>query len=137
AVSPAGNYIYRTTFNLPFGYDPSAASISGKFGTDNSLASIQINGITLPIIGGGFSSLTPFTLNSGFMAGANTLDFNVTNGASPAPNPTGLRVDDIGLTDTVILINGSGQDDHLIVNADSANSGSFQLYTDGNLVQSG
>ena len=40
------------------------------------------------------AALTPFSINSGFVFGTNTLDFFVTN-AFNFVNPTGLRVDHI------------------------------------------
>jgi hypothetical protein len=41
----------------------------------------------------GFASFTPFTVNSGFIAGVNTLDFVVNNAPFAGTNPTGLRVE--------------------------------------------
>jgi len=41
----------------------------------------------------GYSSLGPFTLGSGFIAGINTLDFVVNNIGGEITNPTGLRVE--------------------------------------------
>jgi hypothetical protein len=40
-----------------------------------------------------YSFWTPFTLNSGFVHGVNTLRFKVTNLAGGSGNPTGLRVE--------------------------------------------
>jgi hypothetical protein len=99
---PQGTYDYRLTFNLidtsSNALDPTNATISGTWAADDDGA-ILFNGI--PVSGGntpGFSSLTPFTISSGFRAGTNTLDFIVTNGNAPAPNPTGILV--VGLSGT-------------------------------------
>lgn len=99
-VSPAGTYIYRTTFDLT-GYDISTAIINGQWSTDNNGLDIFINGNSL-----GFTTannqfslgFAPFTINSGFVPGINTLDFMVNNGGT-ASNPTGLRTQMIGEAD--------------------------------------
>lgn len=44
--------------------------------------------------GTGFSSLTPFLINSGFVSGVNEIDFLVANQSGP----TGLMVDDVTAT---------------------------------------
>jgi hypothetical protein len=92
---PVGQYIYRTTFDLT-GFDPSSASISGGWSTDNSGADIRINGLSLGFttpdnqFALGFAS---FSITSGFVAGVNTLDFLVNNiPGDPSSNPTALRV---------------------------------------------
>jgi hypothetical protein len=87
--NPEGTYTYHTTFNLT-GFNPATASLTGQWGADNS-AVMKLNGVTVTSVPG-FSSLTPFTISSGFVAGVNSLDFVVTN-LSPTPNPTGLRVE--------------------------------------------
>lgn len=93
-----GNYTYRITFNLT-GFDPTTASISGQWSTDNNGSDILINGTAT---GQGntaqFGGWTQFRVTSGFVAGENTLDF-VVNNASPTPNPTGFRAE---LTGTVL-----------------------------------
>jgi hypothetical protein len=86
----AGNYTYRTTFDLT-GFNASTAVLTGQFVADNS-ATIKLNGVTVGPSSFGFLSWTPFTITSGFVAGVNTLDFVVTNDGSSS-NPTGLRVD--------------------------------------------
>lgn len=90
-----GNYTYRTTFDLT-GFDPSKAKIVGKWTSDNTGVDIILNdtylGISQP---GNFGALSDFTIEFGFVAGINTLDFLVFN-AGDAVNPTGLRVEMIG-----------------------------------------
>jgi hypothetical protein len=90
AGNAQGAYTYRTTFDLT-GFNPSTAALIGQFGADNS-AILKLNGTALGITAPGFTGLTPFSINTGFVAGVNTLDFVVTNDPS-TPNPTGLRVD--------------------------------------------
>ncbi len=86
---PAGNYIYRTTFNLPANANLSTAMLGGLWGTDDPGTDIRINGISTGQTSLGFTTLVPFTVTSGFNVGLNTLDFYLTN----AGGPTGLRVD--------------------------------------------
>jgi len=99
-----GYYTYETTFTA-------AATnfvISGLWSADNagydiilngkSLLNNQINGSGLFAYGTGpygFESMTPFTISSGFVTGANTLDFVVQNGnfAGDTFAPSGLRVE--------------------------------------------
>ena len=60
----------------------------------------NLNGVGTGLTSGGFLSYTPpFTLNSGFVPGVNTLDFLVNN-AGDAPNPTGLRAELSATADT-------------------------------------
>jgi len=86
-----GEYRYRTTFDLT-GFDESTASISGEWAIDNEGTDILINGTSTGNLNtNGFAALTAFTVNSGFVAGVNTLDFVVFN-AGAGVGPTGLRV---------------------------------------------
>lgn len=87
-----GIFDYQTTFNVTG--DPSKATLSGQWATDNEGIDILINGQstgnTIPAPNQvGFASFTPFTINGGFVAGTNTLDFIVHNDGGP----TGLRVE--------------------------------------------
>jgi hypothetical protein len=93
-----GNYTYRTTFDLT-GLDPTKASITGRWSVDNGGVDIVLNGSSLGIVNtGGFGGWSDFTIATGFVAGVNTLDFIVSN-APATPNPTGLRVEMIGLVE--------------------------------------
>lgn len=97
--SPGSNVtVYRLTFSL-VGLDPTTASISGSGGTDNA-GRIFLNGVDTGINIDGFSALVPFVLNSGFVAGVNTLDFQVSDFGAP----TAFRVDD--LAGTAGLVSG-------------------------------
>lgn len=94
--SGAGNYMYRTTFDLS-GFNPSTASISGLWAADDKGLDIKINGVST-----GQSTNTtfnPFAINSGFVSGLNTLDFLVLNDPNNhGLNPSGLRVEFLSAT---------------------------------------
>jgi hypothetical protein len=95
---PAGDYTYRTTFDLT-GLIPGTASISGQWTTDNLGIDILINGVsTGQFISSpeSFRTFTPFTIQSGFVEGVNTIDFVVRNEPFDGRNPTGLRVEMTG-----------------------------------------
>jgi hypothetical protein len=79
----AGIYTYDLVVDLT-GLDPASASISGTFGTDNS-GSISLNG-NAPVAttgSGDFGAPTAFTINSGFVAGLNTIRVQVNNEGDP------------------------------------------------------
>ena len=89
-----GDYNYRTTFDVT-GFDPATVRVSGEWATDNTGLDIVINGTSTGQRNDGqFVVWTPFQVNSGFVAGVNTLDFKVNN-APTAVNPTGFRVRNI------------------------------------------
>lgn len=85
-----GNYAltYRTTVDLT-GFDPTSAVITGRWATDNSGLDILLNGTSKGLTSSTFSSYSGFTLNSGFVAGLNTIDFSWSN----AGGPGGVRVE--------------------------------------------
>jgi hypothetical protein len=87
----AGNYNYRTTFSLD-GFDATSAALTMRFGADNRLNDVLLNGVSRGISHVGFSSLSStFTITNGFVAGNNTLEFLTANDGS-SPNPAGFRV---------------------------------------------
>lgn len=89
---PAGQYIFRTTFDLT-GYDPATAAITMLIAVDDVLDGVRLNGVDTGISCTGFSSFSgPFHIVDGFTVGINTLEFVFTNGGS-SPNPSGLRVE--------------------------------------------
>jgi hypothetical protein len=91
-TDPSGLYQYRQTFDLT-GFKLATVVLTGSFATDNS-GYIQLNGVTVGPANSSFSSLTDFSLTSGFKSGINTLDFFVTNGPVGGTfNPTGLIVE--------------------------------------------
>jgi hypothetical protein len=78
-----GFYTYALTFDLT-GLDPTTAAISGIYGTDND-GSISLNG-NAPVATTGFAAFggtTAFSINSGFVAGLNTIDVRMNNGGDP------------------------------------------------------
>jgi hypothetical protein len=78
-----GTYTYDLAIDLS-GLDPATASISGTFGTDNAGA-VWLNG-DAPVATTGsasFAAPTPFSINSGFVAGLNTLHVQVNNEGDP------------------------------------------------------
>jgi len=66
----------RTTFDLT-GLDHTTAQIAGLWATDNTGLDILINGVGTGNTCVGFNSFCGFAVNSGFVAGVNTLDFKV------------------------------------------------------------
>ena len=108
SVSPVGDYIFRTTFNLS-GFDAGTATISGNWWVDNYGPQILINGVAVTIAFNDLpvNNLYPgapirsFTINTGFIAGINTLDFVVNNfgGTDGQQNPVALRVEMMGDAD--------------------------------------
>jgi hypothetical protein len=87
------NWVYRytTTFDLT-GLNPLTAVISGRWAGDDGggASNIFLNGVATGQPVAGFTSWTNFTLNSGFIAGVNTLSFQVQNSGG---GPTGVRVE--------------------------------------------
>jgi len=87
-----GDYIYRLTVDLT-GFDPSTVVVTGQYATDNLGSDVLVNGTSVGLINSSqFASYTAFTINSGFKAGVNTIDW-VVNNAPATPNPTGLRIE--------------------------------------------
>jgi hypothetical protein len=90
-----GSYTFSTTFDLT-GFNPASAVLQFQFAVDNSLTSVKLNSTTFTITGSNLTSLSAVqTINSGFIAGLNTITFNVTNAVGKASNanPVGLLVD--------------------------------------------
>jgi PEP-CTERM motif-containing protein len=78
------------------GFNPSTASVTGNWSSDNNGVNIFIYGSPLGFTTnpGAFTDFHPFTINSGFVGGLNTLVFLVNNGnGPPGGNATGLRVE--------------------------------------------
>jgi hypothetical protein len=87
-----GVYDWTLTFDLT-GYDPTTASLSGQFATDNT-GVVYLNDNAIGTASG-FTSWATFSAVAGqyFHTGINTLTFVVTNLARNGGNPTGLRVE--------------------------------------------
>lgn len=81
-------YDYQTTFTLT-GYEAARASIAGRWSTDDYGIDILLNGQSLGIGAGNFTSWYNFNITSGFVTGTNTLDFLVYNTGGPG----GLRAE--------------------------------------------
>jgi len=78
-----GLYTYDLVINLA-GFDPATASIVGTFGTDNDGAIWLNSNAPVATTGpGAFGAPTPFTINSGFVAGLNTIHVQVNNAGDP------------------------------------------------------
>jgi hypothetical protein len=99
-----GDYVFETTFDLT-GFDHNTAEINGQWAADNDATDIILNGVSLGLsTTGEYKNWTDFVINSGFIAGVNTLQFVVHNNPwSGGENPTGLRVDMAG-TATVVPV---------------------------------
>ncbi len=86
----ANTSTYRLSFDLT-GYNHLTAQISGLAASDDA-GVIFLNGVNTGITFNGYAGLTSFSLASGFIAGINTLDFQVTDLFGP---PTALRVENL------------------------------------------
>lgn len=100
---PVGIYDYQTTFSLA-GLNPSTASITGGWTSDNDGVQILLNGVdtgnpptSVTQFEAGFA---PFTVSSGFLPGLNTLDFIVDNQGGP----TALRVEMTGTASSLTAV---------------------------------
>lgn len=94
---PAGDYDYRTTFDLS-GFNPASASIYGQWSADDYGVDILLNGNSTGTTANDFHAFYEFIINSGFVDGVNTLDFIVRNYGYDL-NPTGLRAELDGKAD--------------------------------------
>jgi hypothetical protein len=81
---------YALTFDLT-GYDPATAFISGRFAADD-VAEIFLNGVSTGLSTDTFYELTDFRVDTGFVAGLNTLTFKLTDTQG---EPSALFVDRI------------------------------------------
>lgn len=93
--APAGDYVYRLTFDLT-GYIASTALVKGTFVSDDITTQVLLNGQVTGVtntttnLSNTKKYTTSFVLASGFQAGTNTLDFKVNNKSGGG---TGLRVE--------------------------------------------
>jgi hypothetical protein len=90
-TSPAGQYIYRSTFLIDTA-DPATVTASGNLWTSGTIADILVNGKSTgtTLNPGGTLYVITYAITNGFVPGVNTLDFveNTTGNAI-----TGLRVE--------------------------------------------
>ena len=87
-----GDYVYRTTFTIPAGVDPTQVFVRGQGTSDNATTDVRINGVSTGVtFSGNFPAFDPqFTIQSGFQVGLNTLEFTVNEAGG---GPSGLRVE--------------------------------------------
>lgn len=91
--APDTSYTYSTMFDLT-GLNEATASITFLVAVDNALTDVLINGVSTGLSYGSFAAFSgPLTINSGFIAGVNTLTFVTFNAAGHTTNPSGLRVE--------------------------------------------
>ena len=89
----SGTYVFETTFSLA-GFDPTTASITGRFAVDNHITVTSLNGNTIAgATANSFTTYSNFSIptGSGFVAGLNKLDFTVVDDGAPMA----LRVDSL------------------------------------------
>lgn len=99
--SPGSNTtIYRLTFDLT-GLNAATAKLTGLFGGDNQ-ATIYLNGQNTGQSTTVFSSLSTFTITSGFVAGVNTFDVELKDFGAPAA----FRIDDFAGTADAVVVEG-------------------------------
>ena len=93
--SPAGQYIYRTTFVLDTA-DPATVTVGGNLWVNGSISDILLNGRStgIALAPGGTLYITSFSITNGFVAGLNTLDFVETLTGNAI---SGLRVEISGV----------------------------------------
>jgi len=101
-----GNYTYQTTFSLA-GLNPATASITGQYYVDNAVVQLDLNGVNTGYVGltpghGNINTLESFTINSGFIAGNNTLSFVVEHTSASGSNPSGIEVENMVGTATAV-----------------------------------
>src|SRR5260370_5388668 len=84
-----GDYTYELTFDLT-NFDPTTASITGNWASDNGGLDILINGVSTRTVNNRFKGFTPFPITTGFIDGLNTIHFVLKNHAA---RDTGLPVE--------------------------------------------
>ncbi|MBI2925809.1 MAG: immunoglobulin domain-containing protein, partial [Verrucomicrobia bacterium] len=96
-----GSYTYRITFDLS-GLDPATTGLTGNWAVNGAMPDVILNGKSTGLQIGPFEparALRPFSIDSGFTSGLNTLDFVVSAaGTAGALVATGLRVEIQGIT---------------------------------------
>jgi hypothetical protein len=87
---PGGSYVYRTTFTVPAGVDPTQVYVRARWAGDDPGASIALNGVTQVTGGPGFNAWGNFELQRGFVTGLNIIDITVPDAGGCC---AGLRID--------------------------------------------
>jgi hypothetical protein len=85
-----GGYDFLTGFSLN-DFFPSRTRLDLRIAADNQVTNVLLNGVPTGLGYVGFALLSgPLTLNSGFVAGTNTVEFRTVNDP-PGANPGGFR----------------------------------------------
>ena len=109
STPPHGGTTFTFPISLTFdltGFDPTSASITGRWAADNC-GDVSLNGtVTSGVISdcesfGSFQDFTAFSFTGGFVAGINTITMNITDGVSG--NPSAGRLEFL----TSSVVNGS------------------------------
>lgn len=93
----SGVYVYETALNLS-GFDPATAVLSGAVAADDDVYIFLNQAGCSHFDGSGFSTLTNFSIDSGFVSGINLVDFVILNDYGPS----GLLVENGNLTATSV-----------------------------------
>lgn len=95
SATTTGDYVYETIFDLT-GFDHTTAVITGQWTADDTAPVMLLNDVPtgFALSGPGvFGTLHSFTLTSGFVAGFNSLKFQVNNAVvGDSTNPCGLLI---------------------------------------------
>ncbi len=95
-TSLPGTYDYQTTFTVPASL-AGAGLITGSFTADDALTDVLINGVSTGFSGSGpLDASTPLSVSGNFVAGSNTLTFQVLN-SGLIPSATGIDIRNLGL----------------------------------------
>jgi hypothetical protein len=93
-------FVFVETFSLA-GLNPTTAALSGRFSGDNGVTAVFLNGTLISSGADGFTAFTAFSAaSSAFVAGTNTLTFDLRNDGGPA----GLRVEVAGTADASAVV---------------------------------
>ena len=95
--SPAGQYLYRSTFLLDSA-DPSTVTLGGNLWVSGAISDIRVNGKStgIALAPGGTLYVTTFSITNGFVQGQNTLDF-VENLTGAAISAIRVEISSVGL----------------------------------------
>jgi len=99
-TTPAGDYTYRTTFNIPVGTSLRDVIVHFTVAYDDRLVSVSVNGTATGISNTNLSTrgelIALNSRNSAFVIGANTIDIRVNN--TVVNSNMGIRVDKVYLS---------------------------------------
>ena len=81
----SGPWIFRTTFDLT-GFNPAVTTITASCVVDNVVTSVLLNGTVVATTGqacDSYTSFHSFVINTGFVSGVNTLEFQISDAGQP------------------------------------------------------